>query len=388
MAQIIPFAPSDSANFQFQPTLDGVQYNCICTFNAYAQRYYFSVYDLSGALIVTRPVIASPTFYNIDLLGGYFDTTMIFRDSSQSFEIPGLPTTPLARPPAPAVASPYPLDVLSVRPAVAFSTRRLLASYTGPALRVRRSSDGDELDIPFVGGALNVGAMLAFVGASVGTVSVWYDQSGNSFDAANTLPSAQPVIVNGGYVINTNGFPALFVNQNNLNFNNLHAAQNDFTMSSVFSTAQSNGLTNPAQGYDMCGFIFTDVGGVAFDLGFGNLGNRLCFWGGSAIGEVGILGTTTINDGNTHSGIVERVSLTGATSLYLDGHLEVAGTGPIGARVQAPILQVGSAGLNGGGGGSGQPAIFFTPENVIYASKLSPTDLSLLQGAQATYVSA
>lgn len=108
--QIVPFTPSDTANFQFQTTLDGSPYNCICTFNAYAQRYYLSVYDLVGTLIVSRPVIASPDFYNVDLAAGYFDTSVIFRDSSQSFEIPGLPAIPFpprAPQPVPTPVDPY-----------------------------------------------------------------------------------------------------------------------------------------------------------------------------------------------------------------------------------------------------------------------------------------
>lgn len=389
MTQIVPFLPSSSANFQFQATLDGAQYNCICTFNAYAQRYYFTVYDLTGAMVVSRPIIASPSFYNVNLLAGYFETTMIYRESSQSFEIPGLPAIPLVRPPAPAVATPYPLDPLSVRPAVAFSTRRLLASYTGPCLRVRRLSDSAQQDIMFAGRSIDTGALLAFVGASTGVVSVWYDQSGNAFDAAQPQLNAQPVIVEGGYVKTTNDFPALFINQNNLNFSNSSAAQLDFTIATVFSTAQSNPVTNPNAGFNMSGFVFADYPGNAHDLGFGNLNNRMCIWGGGDTGEHGIGGHTIINEGSTHSSIVTRVSLTGAATIYLDGNTEVSGVGSTGARVDAPELQIGSAGFPPGTtGGSSYPGIFFTPENVIYSSKLSATDLSLLQQAQAVYVSA
>jgi len=383
--QIIPFVPSNDANFQFQVELDGAPYNCICTFNAYRQGYYFTIYDLVGNRIVSRPIIASPSFANVDLLGGYFSVSMVFRDSSQSFEIPGLPPIPLVRPAAPPIYS-YPLDPLSTRPAVAFSTRRLLSSYLGPALRVRRSSDDAEMDIPFLVGKLDVATMLDFIGSDVGMVSVWYDQSGHSFDASNSIHDAQPVIVTGGAVVESNGFPALFVNQQNLNFNNRFAAQGDCTISSVFSTTQSNPVTDPAMGYDMGGFIYGDRRGIQYDLGFGNLGNKLCFWGGDSTGEVGIVGTTPLNDGKTHVGIITRVSLTGATTLYLDNTLQASGRGPQGVRVDAPTLQIGSAGIGEeGGDGSAYPGIFDTPENVIYASQLSAADLLLLQQAQQLY---
>lgn len=383
--QIIPFLPSDDANFQFQVELDGAPYNCVCTFNAYRQAYYFTIYDLVGNRIVSRPIVASPPFSNVNLLGGYFDITMIFRDSSQLFEIPGLAPIPLVRPPAPPTYS-YPLDPLVARPAVAFSTRRLLSSYLGPAMRVRRSSDDAEMDIPFIVGQLDTATLLSFVGSNIGMVSVWYDQSGNSFDATNTIHAAQPVIVTGGAVVKANGFPALFVNSQNLNFNNRFAAQGDCTISSVFATTQSNPVTRPDQGYGMSGFIYGDRPGVQFDLGFGNLGNKITFWGGDSTGEVSVIGSTTLNDGKNHVGIVTRISLTGFTTLYLDNTLQGSGRGPQGARIDAPTLQIGSAGIGGGGGyGSLYPAVFDTPENVIYASQLGGGDLLLLQEAQKLY---
>lgn len=110
MTTLIPFTPAPNANFQFQCTLDGAPYNVICTFNPYGQRYYVSVYDLSGARIFTRPLIASPSFYNVSLTLGFFDTSVIFRESSQTFEIPGLPAVPMTRPPTPPAPMPAPGD--------------------------------------------------------------------------------------------------------------------------------------------------------------------------------------------------------------------------------------------------------------------------------------
>jgi hypothetical protein len=383
--QIIPFSPSPDANFQFQVELDGAPYTCVCKFNIYRQGYYLFVYDLVGQLIVARPVVASPSFANINLLGGYFDVTMIFRDSSQSFEIPGLPPVPLVRPPVPPTYS-YPLDPLVARPAVAYSTRRLLSSYLGPCMRVRRSSDDAEMDIPFLVGELDTATLLSFVGSDIGVVSVWYDQSGNSFDASNSIQAAQPTIVTGGAVVKSNGFPALFVNAQNLNFNNRFAAQNDCTMSAVFSTTQNNPVTDPSHGYAMSGFIYGDRPGVQFDIGFGNLGDKLAYWGGDSTGEVSVIGTTTLNDGKNHVGIVTRISLTGFTTLYLDNTLQATGRGPQGKRTDAPTLQIGSAGIGGEGGyGSLYPGVFNTPENVIYASQLSGADMLLLQQAQKLY---
>ena len=88
MTTLINFNPSASANFQFNPTLDGITYTAICTWNLYAPRYYISVYDNSGNLIVTNPLVASPDDFDINLIFGYFKTSkLVYRASSNNFEV-------------------------------------------------------------------------------------------------------------------------------------------------------------------------------------------------------------------------------------------------------------------------------------------------------------
>lgn len=85
---VIPFNPSPAANFEFQATLDGNLYTVICTFNAYGQRYYFAIYDLTQTVVLSRPLIESPDDFDINLIAIFFQTsTLVFRDSSQSVEI-------------------------------------------------------------------------------------------------------------------------------------------------------------------------------------------------------------------------------------------------------------------------------------------------------------
>lgn len=106
---ITPFNPSPSANFQFQANLDGSTYNIVCTWNPYALRYYVNFYDLTGTEVLSRPLIGSPDTSNISLTAGYFDTTVIYRDSRAVFEVPGLDVTPaVIKPPAPPPAPPPP----------------------------------------------------------------------------------------------------------------------------------------------------------------------------------------------------------------------------------------------------------------------------------------
>jgi hypothetical protein len=87
MTTLIQFNPSPSANFRFSPSLDGRTYNAVCTWNAYGCRYYLSIYDVLGNLQLSLPLIASPDDGNINLTQGYFDTAIVFRASSNNFEI-------------------------------------------------------------------------------------------------------------------------------------------------------------------------------------------------------------------------------------------------------------------------------------------------------------
>jgi hypothetical protein len=99
---------------------------------------------------------------------------------------------------------------------VAFSLRRLSVNYTGNLITVRRDSDNTPQDIGYdSNNELDTVALLAFVGAGDGFVSVWYDQSGNGSDATQAAASAQFKIVDAGVVNLSGGKPSLFVGENN-----------------------------------------------------------------------------------------------------------------------------------------------------------------------------
>lgn len=80
----------------------------------------------------------------------------------------------------------------------AFGLKRLSLSYAGSCLQVRRSSDNATQDIGFKGNFLDVPALLSFVGANDGFISIWYDQTGSSRNATQTSASSQPKIVSAG----------------------------------------------------------------------------------------------------------------------------------------------------------------------------------------------
>jgi len=59
MSTFVDFAPSSTEPFQFQPTLNGVQYTVIVTSNVFREGYYINVYDLSNNLIICRSLAQS-----------------------------------------------------------------------------------------------------------------------------------------------------------------------------------------------------------------------------------------------------------------------------------------------------------------------------------------
>ena len=86
---VIPFTPNNISAFQFQPTLDGVVYTATVTWNVSGQRWYLNLYTVGGVLVFCRALIASPDgVTGINLAFGYFlASTLVFRDSMQSFEV-------------------------------------------------------------------------------------------------------------------------------------------------------------------------------------------------------------------------------------------------------------------------------------------------------------
>ncbi len=283
-----------------------------------------------------------------------------------------------------ATANPYSSDWIARKPVRVYSTRLVVGDYTGPCMKVRRSSDDAVRDIPFAGRKLDVFALLDFVGGGDGHVARWYDQSANGVDAIQASNSGQPLVVIAGAVVRVKGHVAIYFNNNNLVFSNVNAIVEDYTLISVFSTTQHSDYSDGGQGYGMCGFIYSDIGGNATDYGFGDLGGKLTLWGGGVGGERSVIGTSHIEDGHIHVGAATRVSSTGGCSIYVDGNLEMSDSGNPGTRTPT-IGSIGSGGY--GNNGSPQPAVFYTTENIIYNEALGYSDLNYaLADIQSTYL--
>lgn len=131
-------------------------------------------------------------------------------------------------------SSAYVLDDLPSA-AAAYSVRRLRAAYTGPLLRVARTSDGAAMNIGFtIGGDLDQAALTSHCGAGTCTVSIWYDQSGNGWNAFNNNTSVRPRIINAGAVELLGSRPAVrFFGGQRLDATSFPAIADEFTISLV-----------------------------------------------------------------------------------------------------------------------------------------------------------
>lgn len=87
MTTYTPFVPTPSAPFQFTPTLDGVQYTAIIKWNISGQRWYLFLYTLQQQLVMSIAMIGSPDGINISLTKGFFTSTLVYRTSTNQFEV-------------------------------------------------------------------------------------------------------------------------------------------------------------------------------------------------------------------------------------------------------------------------------------------------------------
>jgi hypothetical protein len=96
----------------------------------------------------------------------------------------------------------------------AYSLRRLSSSYTGNAIRVRRSSDNAEAD--FTPEQIANGTLTGWVGAGNNGLAVtWYDQSGNGLNMSQSTSANQPAIVSNGAIVLDSDNPTLLLDGSN-----------------------------------------------------------------------------------------------------------------------------------------------------------------------------
>lgn len=120
--------------------------------------------------------------------------------------------------------------------AAAYSLRLLSSTYSGSAIRVRRSDDNEEQDIGFRNNELDTSTLETFSLGSDCFVVTWYDQSGSN-NATQATASAQPKIVSSGSTILENGKPTIEFD----NINDFLKSNTVFgTNTSIFSVFKNN----------------------------------------------------------------------------------------------------------------------------------------------------
>jgi hypothetical protein len=99
----------------------------------------------------------------------------------------------------------YLLDGYSIN--AAYSVRKLTNKNT-PLMRVRRSTDNEELDV------YSLSEVLPFCTTASGFVTTWYDQGPNDRHATQTVAAFQPQICESGSLYTLSAFNALQFNNN------------------------------------------------------------------------------------------------------------------------------------------------------------------------------
>ena len=82
----------------------------------------------------------------------------------------------------PPAAQPL-IDTVGVDAIAALGFKKLRSAYTGDCIQLRNATSGFVTDIGFdANGDLDTAAIASFCGTDNGTISIWYDQSGNGFN--------------------------------------------------------------------------------------------------------------------------------------------------------------------------------------------------------------
>jgi len=124
------------------------------------------------------------------------------------------------------------------------SLDKLDKNYTGSAIKVRRSSNNDELDIGFVNNELDTASLLDFVGSGNGFVSIIYDQVGSNNMVKNTA-SLQGQIVSNGEVILKGGKPCIIrSSDNDGGYLSTYAPNDGVAVKGMFYVGDNEGKTS------------------------------------------------------------------------------------------------------------------------------------------------
>ena len=152
--------------------------------------------------------------------------------------------------------------------------RRLRAAYTGPVIRVRRSSDNAEQDFygTGAGGAVSVSAVQAFCGAGDGFLATIYGQAGNSRNLTQSSTTIQPIVCESGVGVTAGGKLAakfvaatahrMSVASSTATYKFMHITGGSVLfVAAMNNTAATKRIVNTQTGSPLAGFSIGDNGG-------------------------------------------------------------------------------------------------------------------------------
>ncbi len=233
---------------------------------------------------------------------------------------------------------------------LAVGLHKLKAGYTGPAVKIRRSSDGAMSDIGFSGDDLDVAAFNAFVAGSEGYCMTLYDQSGNGNNLVQNNTAQQPLLVISG----SGGKPVLRFTP----LRNLKLAKQFPAPYSVIYAAKQTGPTRQRM---------LQATGNNWFLGW---------WGGYkdvAYFNSWVASPTTFADNGTY--IYSATGNGSSSSVYRNGDLLGS------SNATAPPVGVG---LNGGlAGNEGSDGDFM--DVLVFNTVLTTTQRNLVEGTISSY---
>jgi len=229
--------------------------------------------------------------------------------------------------PPPAVTPPLDTYTNASR---AWGLRKLRTAYSGNCIKVRRDSDDTEQDIGFDGIDLDTTALNTFCSGANGTITRFYDQSGNALDMVADSEVGQVKIYDATTgLVEVNNKPAAFFNGNSR-----YRQSQSFTHTSISV------------------YSVTQFTGVASDL------SRVVWGQRSADGytwitsdKAYIADTTTVHEINMTDATANQEirsytynSSTGAYTGFIDGASDTSGTFSYGTLRTHTLVGLGSMG--------------------------------------------
>ena len=116
--------------------------------------------------------------------------------------------------------------------------------YLGFCIKVRRSSDNNELDIGFVNNELDTASLLDFAGTGDAFVTIIYDQVGSN-NMTQTTANLQGQIVSNGSVITLGGKPCIIRSaDDNGGYLSSYAPNDGATVKGMFYVGDNEGKTS------------------------------------------------------------------------------------------------------------------------------------------------